>query len=116
MEQQASKAQDDNAAPDAGVFQVIADSLTTATGSDPSEFTTDTLISDVSVNSIMAIEVVTALKALGVDLPAGFLFEYPTIGDLRRAFGEQDAEAPENDISATPSSEDQDGLSLYRSQ
>ena len=110
LEQRASKAQDGDAAPDAGVFQVIADSLATATGSDPSEFNDDTLISDVGVDSIMAIEVATALKELGVDLPAGFVFEYPTIGDLRRAFGGQDAEAPEDDISATPSSEDQDAL------
>jgi iterative type I PKS product template protein len=112
VEQRASEAQDGDAAPDAGVFQVIADSLATATGSDPSEFTDDTLISDIGVDSIMAIEVVAALKELGVDLPAGFVFEYPTIGDLRRAFGGQDAEAPEDDISATPSSEDQDALSL----
>jgi iterative type I PKS product template protein len=112
VEQRASKAQDGNAAPDAGVFQVIADSLATATGSNPSEFTDDTLISDIGVDSIMAIEVVAALKELGVDLPAGFVFEYPTIGDLRRTFGAQDAETLEDDISATPSSEDQDALSL----
>lgn len=112
VEQRASKAQDGDVTPDAGVFQVIADSLATATGSDSSEFTDDTFISDLGVDSIMAIEVVAALKELGVDLPARFVFEYPTIGDLRRAFGGQDAEAPEDDISATPSSEGQDALSL----
>lgn len=112
VKQRASKARDGDAASDAGVFQIIANSLATATGSEPSEFTDDTLISDIGVDSIMAIEVVAALKELGVDLPAGFVFEYPTIGDLRRAFGGQDTEVPEDDISATPSSEDQDALSL----
>ena len=112
VEQQAGKAQDENSASDTGVFQIIVNSLATATGSDPSEFTDDTSISDVGVDSIMIIEVVAALKEVGVDLPAGFVFEYPTIGDLRRAFGGQDPEALENDISLTPSSEDQDMLSL----
>ena len=59
----------------------------------------------------MAIEVVAAVKDLGVDLPAAFIFEYPTIRDLRLAFGGQNAETPEGDISPTPSSEDEDSLS-----
>ena len=112
VEQQASKTQDDDVALCAGVFPIIANSLATATGSDPSEFTDDTLISDVGVDSIMAIEVVSALKELGVDLPATFVFEYPTIGDLRRAFGGQDPEISEEDVGGTPSSADQDALSL----
>ena len=112
VEQRASKVQDCNAASDAGVFQVIVNNLASATGSDPSEFTDDTLISDIGVDSIMIIEVVAALKELGINLSAGFVFEYPTIGDLHRAFGGQNVEAPEDDISATPSSKDQGRLSL----
>lgn len=112
VEKRVSKAQDNGTAPDAGVFHVIVDGLATATGNDPSELADDTLLSDIGVDSIMAIEIVTALKELGVDLPAGFVFEYPTIGDLRRAFSRQDAEALESDISSTPSSDDQGAMSL----
>ena len=108
----AAKAQDDDTAPDARIFQVITNSLATATGSDPSEFTNDTSISDIGIDSIMAIEIVAALKELGIDLPAGFIFEYPSIGDLRRAFGGHDAVEAEYNISGTPSSEEQDTLSL----
>lgn len=110
VEERASKAQDGDAASD--VFEIIVDSLATATGSDPSEFTNDTLIADIGVDSIMAIEVVAMLKDLGVDLPAGFVFDYPTIGDLRREFGGQGAETSMNDSGATPSSEDLHALSL----
>lgn len=111
---QTSRAQEDNQeSSDAGEFQIIVDSLATATGSDPSEFTDDTLVADIGVDSIMAIEVVAAVKELGVDLSASFVFDYPTIGDLRREFGGQDSGAPENDISEESSSEDEDenGLS-----
>lgn len=111
VEQRASKAQGGDEAPDAGEFQVIVDSLATATGSDPSEFTDDTMIADIGVDSIMAIEVVAAVKELGVDLPAAFVFEYPTIGELRRAFGGRDVEFLEDDISVAPSSDDEDAIS-----
>ena len=112
VEQQVSEVQDSNAAPDAGIFQVITDCLVKATGSDPSEFTDDAFLSDVGVDSIMAIEVVAALKEVGVDMPAGFVFDYPTIGELRRAFGGQETQASEDgDISATPSS-DEDPMAL----
>lgn len=111
MVQVVSKAQNGPEAPEGGEFQVIVDSLATATGSDPSEFTDDTMIADIGVDSIMAIEVVAAVKELGVDLPAAFVFDYPTIGELRRAFGGQNVEAPEEDISVAPSSEDEDAIS-----
>ncbi|RHZ45040.1 uncharacterized protein CDV56_100457 [Aspergillus thermomutatus] len=70
-----------------------------------------TEIADIGVDSIMAIEVVAAVREMGVDLPAAFVFEYLTIGDLRRAFGgggQEDADT--NDTSATPSSGDEDAL------
>ena len=94
-----------------GEFQIILDSLATATGSDPSEITDGTEIADIGVDSIIAIEVVAAVKERGVDLSAAFVFEYPTIGDLRRAFsgGGQEASGI-NDSSATPSSGDKDAL------
>lgn len=92
-----------------GEFQIIVDSLATVTGSDPSEFTDATLVADIGVDSIVAIEVVSAVKELGVDLPAAFVFDYPTISDLRRESGGQDTAAPENDMLVEDSSsEDED--------
>jgi iterative type I PKS product template protein len=96
-------------ASDGREFQIIVDSLATATGSDPSEFTDDTLVADIGVDSIMAIEVVSAVKELGVNLPAAFVFDYPTIGDLRRGFGGQGtATQQETGLVEDLSSEDED--------
>ncbi|KAF2679047.1 conidial yellow pigment biosynthesis polyketide synthase [Lentithecium fluviatile CBS 122367] len=103
---QASKAQEEGF-QGWGVFDAIVDSISKATGSDPSEFADDTTIADLGVDSIMAIEVVATVKAeSGVDLPAAFVFEYPTIGDLRRAFGGAPTapEEPEAELISTPSS------------
>ncbi|KAI3397077.1 hypothetical protein diail_11219, partial [Diaporthe ilicicola] len=112
-QKQATKAQqEDEKAPNAAEFQIIVDSLATATGSDPSEFTDDTMVADIGVDSIMAIEVVAAVKELGVDLPAAFVFDYPTIGDLRREFGGQASDMPEIDISEASSSDDEDENAL----
>lgn len=61
-------------------------------------------MADIGVDSTMAIEVVAAVKEMGVDLPATFVFKYLTIGDLRRAFGgggQEDADT--NYTSVTPS-------------
>lgn len=107
VEKKAIKPQEvEEKASGGGEFQIIVDSLATATGSDPSEFTDDTLVADIGVDSIMAIEVVAAVKELGVELPAAFVFDYPTIGDLRREFGGQDSTAPAVDISEEDSSSD----------
>ena len=114
-QERASKAQDkkedkEEGTPNTVEFQVILDSFATATGNDPSEFTDDTEISEIGVDSIMAIEIVAAVREKGVDLPATFVFDYITIGDLRRAFGgggvPEDADT--NDSSATTSSSDED--------
>ena len=111
-EKDAGTASGGDAAANGGAFQIIIDRLATATGSDASEFTEDTSITETGVDSIMAIEIVAALKESGVDLPAGFLFEYPTVGDLRREFGGQPAESSEDEVRGTPTSEDQDALSM----
>lgn len=72
----------------AGVFDLISDSISKATSSDRSEFADDTVVADLGVDSIMAIEIVATVQAgSNVDLPASFIFEYPTVSDLRRAFG-----------------------------
>lgn len=74
--------------PDSKILEIVIESIVKATGTDPSEFTPDTMIADLGVDSIMAIEIVSAVRdKTGVDLPTSFVFEYPTIGDLRRDFG-----------------------------
>ena len=102
---------DKDKTPNTGAFQTILDSLITATGSDPFEFTDDAEIADTGVDSIMAIEVVAAVKEKGVDLPATFVFEFSTVGDLRRAFGgDRQEEADTSGNNTTPSSSDDDTL------
>ncbi|KIM92530.1 hypothetical protein OIDMADRAFT_62490 [Oidiodendron maius Zn] len=87
VEQQSSKAQQKEEVPATGVLDLILDSISKSTGSDPSEFADDTMVAELGVDSIMAIEIVATVKAeSGVDLPAAFVFDYPTIGDLRREF------------------------------
>ncbi|PKX89227.1 type I polyketide synthase [Aspergillus novofumigatus IBT 16806] len=91
--------------PDEGFVDAILDSISKATGSAASEFTDDTMVADLGVDSIMAIEVVATVKAeSGLDLPAAFVLEYPTIGDLRRAFGTRKPKAAESQPSSTPPS------------
>lgn len=93
--------------PAAGVFDLILDSISKSTGSDPSEFADDTVVADLGVDSIMAIEIVATVKAeADLDLPAAFIFDYPTIADLRRAFGGEPTsqKAPEAKTSSIPSS------------
>nr|AOO87091.1 polyketide synthase [Alternaria alternantherae] len=113
-QQRVSKAQDkakEEETPSKGEFQVILDTLASATGSDRSEFTDDTEIVEIGVDSIMAIEIVAAVKEKGINMPATFVFEYHTIGDLRRAFGggvPEDADT--NDTSATASRGDDDSF------
>lgn len=113
-QQRVSKPQDNKKKEETsntGGFQVILDSLASATGSDPSELTDDTEIADIGVDSIMSIEVVAAVREMGIDLPTAFVFKYPTIGDLRRAFGGSGQEDTDtNDATATPSSGDEDVL------
>ena len=89
--------------PAAGVFDLILGSIAKSTGSNPSEFVDDTVVADLGVDSIMAIEIVAAVKAASdLDLPAAFIFEYPTVADLRRAFG--GAPTPQKTPEAKPSS------------
>ncbi|KAK2758262.1 polyketide synthase pks13 [Arachnomyces sp. PD_36] len=105
VQPQMSEAREDEQAADGGLFDAILKSISEATGSDPSEFTNDTMVADLGVDSIMAIEVVATVKAeSGLDLPATFVFEYPTIGDLRRAFGTESPRTVESKPSPAPSS------------
>jgi acyl carrier protein len=97
---------DDEYSQDEGLIDAISDSNSKATGSDSSEFTDDTMVADLGVDFIMAIEVVATVKEeSGLDLPATLVLDHPTIGDLRRAFGGADKpKAPKSKAILTPSS------------
>lgn len=84
------------------VFEAILESIVTQTGTDISELKDNMLVGDLGVDSIMAIEITSDVRrsgGAGSEFPATFLTDYPTIGDLRRAFGR-----PE-DVHNRPSSE-----------
>ncbi|KAJ6133989.1 conidial yellow pigment biosynthesis polyketide synthase [Penicillium sp. IBT 18751x] len=110
VQPQATEAQEDDDddeeyPPDERLFDAILDSIIKATGSDSSEFTDGTMVADLGVDSIMAIEVVATVKEeTGLDLPATFVLDHPTIGDLRRAFGAGNPKAPKTKPISTPSS------------
>lgn len=109
-----SPASDKILATNTKLFDIILNSISKSTGSDPSEFTNDTVIAELGVDSIMSIEIVAAVNAESdVELPASFIFDYPTIADLHRAFGGQkqstkvlEAESSLTTYDATASSSD----------
>ncbi|KXH65978.1 beta-ketoacyl synthase domain-containing protein [Colletotrichum salicis] len=73
---------------DSGVFASILENISKETGTDSNQLTDDTATADIGVDSIMAIEITAAVKKqTGLDLPVSTLMDYPTIGDLRKAFG-----------------------------
>ncbi|KAF6807044.1 beta-ketoacyl synthase domain-containing protein [Colletotrichum musicola] len=95
------------------VFQVILESIARETGTDISQLTDDIAVADVGVDSIMAIEITAAVKKqAGEDLQVSFLLEYPTIGELRQAFGGVPIDVETDDSSsdgfASSASEDED--------
>lgn len=107
VEQRASNVQQEEEAPTAGIFHLILGSIAKSTGEDASEFTDDMHLADLGVDSIMAIEVASTVGAQSdVDLPATFVFDYPTIGDLRREFAGKPTsqEAPKTQPNSMPSS------------
>ncbi|KAF6830254.1 beta-ketoacyl synthase domain-containing protein [Colletotrichum plurivorum] len=93
--------------------EVILESIARETGTDMSQLTDDIAVADVGVDSIMAIEITAAVKKqAGEDLQASFLLEYPTIGELRQAFGGVPIDVETDDSSsdgfASSASEDED--------
>ncbi|KAJ0329999.1 hypothetical protein COL5a_003829 [Colletotrichum fioriniae] len=86
------------------VFASILESISRETGTDSAQLTDDTATADVGVDSIMAIEITAAVKKqTGIDLPVSTLIDYPTIGDLRKAFG--DVIVPTETINSSSSSQ-----------
>ncbi|KAH8892730.1 non-reducing polyketide synthase [Thozetella sp. PMI_491] len=70
------------------VFQVILASISKATGVDVSDMMDNTVLNELGVDSIMGIEIAAMAKnGTGLDILPSFVTMYPTVGDLRTAFG-----------------------------
>ncbi|GJC89464.1 non-reducing polyketide synthase curS2 [Colletotrichum liriopes] len=73
-----------------GLFEVLLSNIATETGAETSDIEGDfTTLSDLGVDSIMAMQITTAVREqTGIDIHPSVLVENPTIGDLRRTFGQ----------------------------
>lgn len=72
-----------------GLLQIILDSIAEETGlSDTNELTDDASLTDLGVDSIMAVEICARIKTKsGYQLSPSSILEHPTIGHLARIFG-----------------------------
>ena len=85
----------------------IADRLlsivTSESGFPAEEISLSSAFADMGVDSLMSISITSAAKSqLGLDLPASFFINNPTVKDLRQELG--GAMEAEDDVSTTPSS------------
>lgn len=73
----------------AGLLQIILESMAEETGlSDTNELTDDASLTDLGVDSIMAVEICARIKTKsGHQLSPSSILEHPTIGHLARMFG-----------------------------
>ncbi|KAL7788075.1 putative polyketide synthase [Trichoderma afarasin] len=63
-----------------------------STGVDPSDVEPSTQIADLGLDSILSIEVISDIKKkLGKNLPVSFFIHHPTVADVRKALGNNDA-------------------------
>ncbi|KAL7912234.1 putative polyketide synthase [Trichoderma velutinum] len=63
-----------------------------STGFDQADVGPSTQISDMGLDSILSIEVIGNIrKNLGIDLPASFFSHHPTVADVRKALGNNNA-------------------------
>lgn len=71
----------------ASVLDTLLGAIAAETGTDLAELTDDAVLSELGVDSIMAIQIAATVKnTTGFDVPGTFVFEYPSIGDLRKEF------------------------------
>ncbi|KAF2258098.1 ketoacyl-synt-domain-containing protein [Lojkania enalia] len=95
-----------------GVLQIMLEIISDETGIAISELTDDAIITDLGVDSIMAIEVASKVSAAtSLELLPSFLIEHHTIGALRRTFGSSSplttstqATTPKSSASSPPES------------
>lgn len=80
-----------------GLFEVLLSAIATETGAEPSDIDADfTALSDLGVDSIMAMQITTAVREqTGIDLHPSILVQNPTIGSLRRTLGQDQLQQEE---------------------
>lgn len=115
-------------------FGCILESIAKETGASLADLTDEVALSDIGLDSIMAIEIMATVKsASGIDLAPSLILSSPTIGHLRRELGEGQPknkqvmkaktfwqEGKENGGSSTdplaiPKDQPRDGLSTWES-
>lgn len=83
----------------ASVLQCILECIAKESNSDIAGLTDDTILKDIGLDSIMAVEIVALVKEMSdFDLPATFLLDYPTVGDLRCQFGSPEQTEPRSQL------------------
>ncbi|CAG7565804.1 unnamed protein product [Fusarium equiseti] len=94
----------DESHSDTAVLGRILSIISKETGSDLADFQDDTLIADLGLDSIMAIEIASKVtEESGLDLLPSFIIDYPAIGDLRRTFAPKYMHTPIVKNSSKPS-------------
>ncbi len=67
------------------VLDTLLSSIAIETGTDVAELTDDAVVSELGLDSIMAMQVVATVRNnTGVEISSSFIFQYPTIGGLRK--------------------------------
>lgn len=95
----------------ANVLETFLNAIAAETGTSVDELADDTILTELGVDSIMAIQICATLKnETGVEIPPTFVFEFPTIGDLRREFAGVEAASSVGSSSgrSSPAQEDTD--------
>ncbi|KAL8910261.1 MAG: hypothetical protein Q9171_004425 [Xanthocarpia ochracea] len=81
-----------------GLYETILESIARATGSKVTDFTDDTSLAELGVDSIMGIEIAARVSnESGLDILPSFVVEHPTIGDLRNAFARSTTSTPHSE-------------------
>lgn len=76
-----------NTASGKNVLDTFLGAIANETGTPLDELTDEVVLTELGVDSIMAIQICgTVNQDTGVEIPPTFVFEYPTVGDLRAEF------------------------------
>ena len=98
------------------ILDTVLGSIAAEAGTDMADLTDDAVLSELGVDSIMAIQIASAVnEKTGYDLEGSFLLECPSIGDLRRAFSDQknsSSVSTSQTGASSPLQEDTDGTDV----
>ena len=91
VEEAAPSASQEKLASSSSVLKILLHGISAETGTEMNDLTNDALLSELGCDSIMALQIAsTVKKETGYDLQGSFVLECPSIGDIRRAFGDPD--------------------------